>query len=126
MRERTEREKKMIKAKDIICALMINDFDLEHLELTADDNGTIEVETSDKETIEAIVSTLFTEVLDHGVVVERFSGIGSATIILDPTVKYGVIEEMNTHELHRLDPPLDKTPCFFQRSFMPLSAMKTS
>ena len=104
----------MIKAKDIVCALMTNDFDLEHLELTADDNGTIEVETSDKETIEAIVSTLFTEVLNHGVVVERFSGIGSATIILDPSVKYGVIEEMNTHELHRLDAPLDRTPTFFQ------------
>ena len=116
----------MIKAKDIICALMINDFDLEHLELTADDNGTIEVETSDKETIEAIVSTLFTEVLDHGVVVERFSGIGSATIILDPSVKYGVIEEMNTHEQHRLDHPLDKTPSFFQRSIAPLSSMKVS
>ena len=114
-----------------VTTALINDgFDLEHLEFKFTDGGHdtfFDINTTDKETIEAIISTLFTEVLQHGVTVERFSGVDHTMVLIDPTVKFGVIEEMNTHELDpEIDLPLDQTPTFFQRSFMPLSAMKTS
>jgi hypothetical protein len=61
------------------------------------------------------VSTLFSEVLTVGVTVERFSGVDSATILINESVKFGVIDEMNVHELDNdIDMPLDPTPTFSQ------------
>ena len=99
---------------------MIDDgFDLEHLELefVPNDFHTIfEINTTDKETIEAIVSCLFTEVLTVGVTVERFSGIDSATILVNENVKFGVIDEMNVHELDNdIDMPLEQCPVFMMK-----------
>jgi hypothetical protein len=34
-------------------------------------------------------------------------------ILIDPTVRKGVIEEMNAHELEPSDAPLDSTPTFY-------------
>ncbi len=98
-------------------ALTADGFDLEDLEFTITADGQpgmfFEINTTDKETIESIVSTLFTEVLNCGVTVERFSGVDSALIIIDEDVKFGVIEEMNIDELDNdIDMPLDQTPTF--------------
>ena len=100
-------------------ALKYDGFDLEHLELefVPNDFHTIfEINTTDKETIEAIVSCLFTEVLTVGVTVERFSGIDSATILVNENVKFGVIDEMNVHELDNdIDMPLEQCPVFMMK-----------
>lgn len=102
-----------------VTTALINDgFDLEHLEFKFTDGGHdtfFDINTTDKETIEAIISTLFTEVLTVGVSVERFSGVDFATVLIDPTVKFGVIEELNAHELDNdIDMPLEQCPVFFQ------------
>ena len=98
-------------------ALRNDGFDLEHLEfnfVASKFDTFFEINTTDKDTIESIVSTLFTEVLNVGVTVERFSGVDHTMILIDDTVKFGVIEEMNVDELdHDIDMPLDRTPTFF-------------
>ena len=101
-----------------VTTALINDgFDLEHLEFKFTDGGHdtfFDINTTDKETIEAIISTLFTEVLTVGVTVERFSGVDHTMILIDDTVKFGVIEEMNVDELDpEIDMPLEKCPVFF-------------
>ncbi len=87
-----------------VTTALINDgFDLEHLEfnfVASKFDTFFEINTTDKETIEAIVSTLFTEVLTVGVTVERFSGVDHTMILIDDTVKFGVIEEMNVDDDH--------------------------
>ena len=103
-------------------ALRNDGFDLEHLEFKMIADGQpgmfFEINTTDKETIESIVSTLFTEVLTVGVTVERFSGVDHTMILIDDTVKFGVIEEMNVDELDNdIDMPLDPTPTFFQLAY---------
>ena len=101
-------------------ALRNDGFDLEHIEfkfVSSKFDTFFEINTTDKETIEAIVSTLFTEVLQHGVTVERFSGVDHTMVLIDPTVKFGVIEEMNVDELDpEIDLPLDKTPTFLMHA----------
>jgi len=99
-------------------ALREDGFDLEHLgfEFVPDKFETFfNINTTDKETIEAIVSTLFSEVLTVGVTVERFSGVDHTMILIDEDVKFGVIDEMNVHELDNdIDMPLEQCPVFFQ------------
>ena len=100
-------------------ALIDDGFDLDHLEfefVPNDFHTVFDINTTDKDTIEAIVSCLFTEVLTVGVTVERFSGIDSATILINESVKFGVIDEMNVHELNPEDPPLETCPTFFMQA----------
>jgi hypothetical protein len=64
------------------------------------------------------VSTLFSEVLTVGVSVERFSGVNHAEILINESVKFGVIDEMNVDELDNdIDMPLDQTPTFTQAAW---------
>jgi hypothetical protein len=96
-------------------ALRSDGFDLGRLEFKFVEGKAhpwFEINTTDKETIEAIMSTLFTEVLSHGVTIERFSGCGCAMIMINPDVRSGVIEEMNADELEPFDSPLNPTPTF--------------
>ena len=100
-------------------ALTENCFDLEHLEfgIGCDPHCGVffEINTTDKQTIESIVSTLFSEVLTVGVTIERFSGVDHTMILIDDTVKFGVINEMNVHELDNdIDMPLEQCPVSFQ------------
>jgi hypothetical protein len=113
-------ERKMGLENHIKTALIEDGFDLEHLEfgIGSDPFGMgvfFEINTTAKQTIEAIVSCLFSEVLTVGVTVERFSGVDHTMILIDDTVKFGVINEMNTHELDNdIDMPLEQCPVFFQ------------
>jgi len=104
----------------VTTALIEDGFDLEHLEfgIGCDPHRGVffEINTTAKQTIEAIVSTLFSEVLTVGVTIERFSGVDHTMILIDDTVKFGVINEMNTHELNNdIDMPLEQCPVFFQK-----------
>ena len=105
-------------------ALIEDGFDLEHLGFNWKNASSFELTTSDAETIESIVSYLFSEVITTGVTVERFS-YGSADncekgghsqIEIDSNVKFGVIDEMNVNELDPYtDRPLEQCPVFFQK-----------
>jgi hypothetical protein len=122
-----ERERNMNLNSEIERVLIDQGFDADYLQLTVTPVG-IEVNTTDKSTIEAIVTTLFENVLfDCGVTVERFSGVatscdpckntltGHTAIYPDASIHFGVIDEWNIDELMDHDLPLDQTPTFAQK-----------
>ena len=94
-------------------ALEADGFDLPAIGFQWTDSNAFELSTTDNETIEAVVSHLFSEVLTCGVVVERFAGLDESDIIIDQAVPLGVISEMNTHELGDLE-PLEQCPVFIR------------
>ena len=93
-------------AKELIVSSKVNE--LEELQ--------IELSTTDTDKVDAFASYIMAKTIDSwncGLVIERFIGTGTSTVIVTKDVQVGMVEELNIDELMGVE-PLEPRPIFEQ------------